>query len=57
MTRKAITYSLYSFIEIDQLASKQTGINKVVNKTKKIEIPSIPLNENVKFEDETQMIS
>ena len=50
MGLKAILYSFILTLTLSQLANKQSGINNVVNKTKKIEIPSIP-KEKFKFED------
>jgi hypothetical protein len=46
-------YSFLLFIILFQLAKRHNGINNVVNKTKKIEIPSIP-NEKLKFNEKIQ---
>ena len=54
--KNAITYSFTDLVTLFQLANKHKGISKVVNRRKKIEIPSIP-NEKFKFDEDTQIKS
>ena len=42
ITRNAIMYSLTRSVMVSQLASKQIGVNRVVSRTKNMEMPSTP---------------